>query len=477
MKNHMKRRTKKHRGNGKYFLTVGMITPILLCSITYIALALYYQESFSFGTWVNGVYCTGKSVNEINEELLSADGGKTLTILGRNDETETLDLNSIQYQEDYLTPLENMKENQNPYLWGRNLLKSKSQVLIPVISYNTELLEKCLSEYAFMKQDTINTIPQVKIVESPEGYALFDNTRQIIDRDKVYQKVSTAIINYEHQIDLEEEACYEDVPITREMQDIYTLWDKVKTFQDFHVRYLFGDTIENLDSATVADWITKDENDQFVLDEDGSLILDQEMVKEYIAGLAAEYDTIGGKRQFQTTRGDVVIIEGGTYGNQLNQKAEVEYLIDAFTQHNEADRTPEYTVTARKQGTDDIGTTYIEIDMTNQTMYYYENGTLKLETPVVTGNTSRGRGTPERVCYVYAKQKNRILRGPGYASHVNFWMPVNGGIGIHDASWRKQFGGSIYEKNGSHGCINTPYDVMKQLYDMAEIGTPVIMFY
>lgn len=60
---------------------------------------------------------------------------------------------------------------------------------------------------------------------------------------------------------------------------------------------------------------------------------------------------------------------------------------------------------------------------------------------------------------------------------MNFWMPVNGGIGIHDAKWRKDFGGDIYKTDGSHGCINTPFDAMSKLYEMVEIGTPVVMFY
>ena len=461
----------------KFFLSIIVITPILLCAMIYLALAFYYRESFSYGTWVNHVYCTGKTVEEINEELLANNSEKTLTIVGRNNVKEVLDLDKIQYEEDYIVPLTNMKEHQNPFLWGGNLFKSKSQVLIPVISYNTELLQQELSTFAFMKSNSKTTAPKVEIIEAPEGYALSDNTDRIVDEEKVFTKIATAIINFESQINLEESGCYESYDVTQRWKDTYTLWEKIENFQDFHMRYLFGDTVENLDSSIVADWITKDEQDQILLDDTGNLILDESMVAEYIAGLAAEYDTIGGKRQFQSTRGDLVTIEGGTYGNQLDQKAEVAYLTEAFAQHNEADRVPQYTVTAKKQGTDDIGDTYVEIDMTTQTMYYYEKGTLKLETSVVTGNTSLGRGTPERVCYVYAKQKNRILRGPGYASHVNFWMPVNGGIGIHDASWRNKYGGDIYMKGGSHGCINTPYDAMKELYDMVEIGTPVIMFY
>ena len=110
-------------------------------------------------------------------------------------------------------------------------------------------------------------------------------------------------------------------------------------------------------------------------------------------------------------------------------------------------------------------------------MYYYVDGVQKIATPIVTGNTSRRMGTPSGVNYVYLKQTDRILRGEGYASHVDFWMPVKGNIGIHDAAWRSKFGGTIYQTNGSHGCINTPRDAMVQLYESAEVGTPVVMFY
>ena len=136
-----------------------------------------------------------------------------------------------------------------------------------------------------------------------------------------------------------------------------------------------------------------------------------------------------------------------------------------------------YTQKAWVQGKNDIGNTYVEIDMGEQMMYYYADGVQKVATPIVTGNTSRRMGTPSGVNYVYLKQTNRILRGPGYASHVDFWMPVKGNIGIHDAAWRSKYGGTIYQTNGSHGCINTPRDAMVELYESVEVGTPVVMFY
>ena len=142
-------------------------------------------------------------------------------------------------------------------------------------------------------------------------------------------------------------------------------------------------------------------------------------------------------------------------------------------------RTPVYKQVSYTgiDGLDDIGSTYIEVDMTDQMMYYYVNGRQELSTPVVTGNTSLGRGTPQKVCYIYFKQRNRVLRGEDYATPVSYWMAVYGNIGIHDATWRRKFGGSIYKTGGSHGCINTPFDEVSKLYDMAEVGTPVIIFY
>lgn len=56
-------------------------------------------------------------------------------------------------------------------------------------------------------------------------------------------------------------------------------------------------------------------------------------------------------------------------------------------------------------------------------------------------------------------------------------MPVKGGIGIHDADWRDEFGGEIYKTSGSHGCINVPPEIMPELYERTEVGMPVIMFY
>jgi lipoprotein-anchoring transpeptidase ErfK/SrfK len=69
------------------------------------------------------------------------------------------------------------------------------------------------------------------------------------------------------------------------------------------------------------------------------------------------------------------------------------------------------------------------------------------------------------------------LTGADYNTHVDYAMPISwNGIMIHDASWRNKFGGNIYKYNGSHGCINTPLDKVKELFDLIEMDTPVIIY-
>ena len=120
--------------------------------------------------------------------------------------------------------------------------------------------------------------------------------------------------------------------------------------------------------------------------------------------------------------------------------------------------------------------TYIEISISQQHLWYYEKGQLVLDTDVVTGNNDGECNTPTGRYSISSRATNTVLTGPGYSSPVSYWMGFNGGIGIHDATWRSSFGGDIYNGNGSHGCVNTPYDKVQELYERTDYGTPVIVY-
>ena len=125
------------------------------------------------------------------------------------------------------------------------------------------------------------------------------------------------------------------------------------------------------------------------------------------------------------------------------------------------------------------GLNYVEVDIGNQHVTLYENCRKVMESACVTGIPNKSRATHPGVFKIDYKQRNRILRGSQnlYASFVNYWMPFDGGIGLHDATWRGSFGGEIYKYSGSHGCVNLPLSFAKNLYAHVYPGETVYVHY
>lgn len=124
--------------------------------------------------------------------------------------------------------------------------------------------------------------------------------------------------------------------------------------------------------------------------------------------------------------------------------------------------------------------TFVEVDISDQTLYFYKDGELFLTSNVVTGKNS----TPTRIGYfdIAYKVMDTRLKGPilangkrAWDNHVDYWMPFDGDRGFHDAYWRDEFGGTIYENSGSHGCVNMPHDAAQELYENAEAQTRVLI--
>ncbi|MDR3258869.1 MAG: L,D-transpeptidase [Fusobacteriaceae bacterium] len=232
--------------------------------------------------------------------------------------------------------------------------------------------------------------------------------------------------------------------------------------------------------STIKEWIKKNDEGKYYFSEKELL----SYIKIYVFELAGEIDTKGLGRTFNSTLQGEIIINGGSYGWKINQKAEIEQLKKDILITKSIYREPSYSSRELTKENSGIGNTYVEVDLTNQRVYYYVNGELFLDAPCVSGAISLGRKTPGGIYTLYHKERNRVLRGRKkedgtyeYESPVKYWMPFNGGIGLHDANWRSRFGGKIYVNAGSHGCINLPPKKAEEIYKVIEKDTPVVVFY
>lgn len=215
--------------------------------------------------------------------------------------------------------------------------------------------------------------------------------------------------------------------------------------------------------------------------ENAPLKVDEKAVKSFVKMINDKYDTVGTKRKFKSTNRGVITVRGGDYGYDIDKKKEAEQLIKDLKAQKSIKRKPVYYRTGYKNAKD-IGNSYVEINLSSQKLWLYKNGKLITSFSVVTGTTSTGHGTHPGVYYIKYKARHTTLRGSNgdgteYASPVNYWMPFNGGQGIHDANWRSSFGGTIYRYSGSHGCVNCPPSRVGAVYNNVTAGYPVVLYY
>lgn len=232
---------------------------------------------------------------------------------------------------------------------------------------------------------------------------------------------------------------------------------------------------EVLDGLTIASWVNGSQG--------LTVSVDAAKVADYVQSLRNKYDTPAGTQTWQSADGTTKSIQTN-YGWHIDQTKETEALIANIQSLQSVTREPVYSSRAAQTAMPQWGKTFVEIDISSQHVYFYQDGNCVWDSKCVTGTaTDPDRATPTGVFALKYKQRDRVLRGrinpqtgkPSYESPVAYWMPFNGNIGLHDANWRSSFGGNIYLKSGSHGCINLPPKNAKTLYELITPGTVVVV--
>ena len=251
---------------------------------------------------------------------------------------------------------------------------------------------------------------------------------------------------------------------------------KLATVNGMSVTYqLPNNQAEVLDGLTIASWVNGSQG--------LTVSVDAAKVADYVQGLRNKYDTPAGTQTWQSADGTMKSIQTN-YGWHIDQTKETEALIANIQSLQSVTREPVYASRAVQTEMPQWGKTFVEIDISSQHVYFYQDGNCVWDSKCVTGTaTDPDRATPTGVFALKYKQRDRVLRGrinpqtgkPSYESPVAYWMPFNGNIGLHDANWRSSFGGNIYLKSGSHGCINLPPKNAKTLYELITPGTVIVV--
>ena len=454
--------------NRLLFIVIGLF---ILFTLSYIFISVYYNTHFYMNTIINGVDVSNMTVEEAEGVIQEEFKNYSLRFEGRNDLTIQIHGEDFGIYAKFDGSLEDLLDKQNSFMWPRALFETSKMEIATLPEYDEDLLREMVSNLPYFQEENIVEPVDAYISEysKDKGYEIIPEVPgTLVDFDILFAAVKEAILNLEPQISLEEVDCYKKPEITSESPDLIRIANELNKIAGAEITYEFGKDIEVLDGTQISKWLS--------VSEDGEVILDESGVKEFVDYLGKTYNTFGKTRRFKTSYGVEITVKGGDYGWWLNRPAEVAELKELILAGEKVKRKPVYHQTAQQYGEDDIGNTYVEVNLTAQHLFFYKNGKLILESDFVSGNLAKDYGTPTGTFPIQYKERNAVLRGEDYETPVKYWMPFYRGVGFHDAWWRNEFGKDIYKTRGSHGCINMPTEAAKIMFENIERGVAVIVY-
>lgn len=449
-------------------MKISIISAFILL-VLYLGTSAYFSTHFYFGSVINGINASGKTVAELNKEILLKSETYTLELQERNGVKEQIKSDDIGLKYNANGKIQVLKDNQSSFMWIHGIINQKPSEINGMVTYDKKLLKERFDDLSCfdIKKEIEPQNASFKYLDN--GYVIVNEViGNKVNSKTLYANIVNAILKGETTLNLDRSNNYVNPKYTSSSKEVIATKSLLNKYLASKITYTFNGGNEVLDGSIIHKWLGVNENLEISFDE-------KEM-KDYLNKLDSNYETFGKQREFVTSLGTTINVSGGNYGWLVDRKGEVKDLIVAIKSGQTIAKEPRYIQTAISHNINDIGNTYVEINIAKQHLWFYKNGSLIIQGDFVSGDVSKKHPTPTGVYRVQYKEKNYILKGEGYSVTVNVFLPFNGGIGIHDAIWRDAFGGNIYLTNGSHGCINSPPILAQTIFDNIETGTPVICY-
>lgn len=476
-----KKKNNWYSNHKKPVLICGIVVLVLL--IVYLAGMLYYNDKFLNGTMVNGSDVGGMTLQKANDQLSKKVNGQSLKLIfndGQNEVLQSAQL-GVSYNKD--NSLNQLMKNQNKWAWFIGFFKNEKNTLTDLIQISDENLTNGIASMEHAKEEN-QIAPTDAYIQYKDGsFSIIEETLgSKFNTEELVKNIKVALSEGKQQLDVTKANGYVKPQVYKDDQDLN---NQLKAANEYCLSAITYTTPKGkeiaLDGSTLITWLSKQD--------DGSYTKDERVFKEkltaFVKELASQYNSIGATRTFTGKDGQSHTVSGGTYGFRVSTDSEVSALLKMINENkSENNRIPEHTGQLPSGENGGLGTTYLEINITKQHLWFVKDGSVVLESDFVSGKESDPtRLTPSGTYYIYNKERNRVLRGTKqpngkyeYESPVSYWMPFNKGIGLHDASWRSTFGRDIYINSGSHGCINLPTGFAGSLYSQIYVNLPVVVY-
>lgn len=469
----MEEEQKKKRGPKKLLIAASCVG---LLAAAYLGVGIFFRSHFVPNSRVNGIDSFGKTAQQMADLLADREKAYHMVIKTADGATEQVITPDMVDLSSNLQPgdMSRLLANQQAFLWPRYLLGDKLEQKTSGWKLNRDKLNALV--------DALPEVSRTDLVQTKNADLVYDQQQKSylvqeevygnnIDTDRFKDALADAIVNLQEEISLADYA----VQPTLKADDsrLKELIGKMNQIAQMKITLKIGGDQETVPQEKIISWIGIDEN--------ANMVVHDEAIRVYVGELAGKYDTVGKNRSFRTSYGAVVNISSGDYGRKVDQEAEFNALKENLTDGRDLTRDLNFSQKAAGGAGDDIGSSYVEVNLTAQHLFVYKDGKKVVDTAVTTGKPVNHHQTNVGIFRVKSHEANRTLRGrnddgSSYASPVKYWMPFDGGIGLHDAPWKSNYGGKNYLTNGSHGCVNLPPSVAGSVFANVSVGMPVVVY-
>lgn len=472
-----------------HVLPIVLVICILVLIVAFLIAAFVvgnskYKDKFNPNTYINDINVSGQTLEETTSFFKTVNIPDFLTITKHDGTAVKIPVEKLGFENNTADKIKEIYNTVKAEKWYEGLFSENHYNFKSDVTYDPAKVTAVMKATDFGKAKNKNA----EIVLEDDKYII----KEAVQGDELNINTLTKYVTEQldkgnFDIKAVDSGCYIEPKVKAD--DLKSTLDKLNQMFNVKIVYDFNYTTETLTGEKLMDMVSVDKN--------GKITADKKKAMAYVEQLAKKYDTYNTERKFKATlQGNIVVptSNDAKYGWWIYQDKTCDQLVKLIEAGKNTKVEPvyysdgNYVFTGRKEARsadDDIGNTYIEIDLTNQTLWYYKNGKKLWECGIVSGQTtSAARTTLPGVYKLWDKQTNYRMKasnsdGDRWDTTCAYWNNVSiCGIGLHDSQWRGNYvGGDIYKYNGSHGCINMTLESAKFIYDNVEYDTPVVMYY
>ena len=431
----------KRSPRGLLLAAIGVIVVLIL--VVYFTIASSYKGRFLGRTTINGLNCSGKTVQEVNTAMNLQAKNYVLTLKEREGKTETINGGDID-----LTYVDNgqvaeLLDGISPYGWLWSQIRGTELTVQANMSYDETKFETVISHLSAFNPAYAEAPTDAQIVPGDTQFQIQKESEgRELDNEKALKLIQESIKTGVTEIDFEDSECYKKPSVYENDQNLKEQLEKVNGYLKAKITYDFEDRTIEVTAQDIMAMIAQDDK--------GNYGLDQTKVKEFVTTkLAYATDTFGLTHTVKCHDGKTRKLTGGDYGWCINRDKTTEELIPLLESGAEKKIEPVYLYSAKSRAKDDIGGTYVEISISDQHLWCYKDYKLVTDTDVVTGNISKGNGTPKgsvwatpkrvRLSWAPSRLWDTALPSPTGCLIAATWgctMPMAGGMSTAARSTR-----------------------------------------